>query len=483
MTLEVKLTIAATALVMQQNPACIITLTNTGPADVLVTQPIKNPDVPALRITEVATGIEVVHRGHPRMTGPLTAPLKSGSSLSERFQLLDIAHFHAPGEYDISALVQHGKDVRESSPIRLIISPVTPRSLHVVNVQGGLAPIKYGVCVNRAADPPRLIRHQFTVLEDGGATNAWPLVPVPANALPCISACANRSVTHAHWIAWLQGEELRALHVDPEGNPSRPTTVKLAAPGGRVVAPLSIHASDDPATPAPGHALLWIPTGAGPGAGGALQTIALKADAPPSPGAQLTLDGPAPTWLASAERADQSRWVAFARSSSGKSSLHVSPWPDQAGGKPPVRIGDFPGEILAGDAALDEEDTIHIALLVLIDPDHARTTRLLLWSIPKDLPPEKGQEHQVPWPADAVATSSIVRIGPAGMVAVAMGSPGGWALFDPVNGYRAAPAMLNTATTVEVVFLGGIPAFIVGRPMLGIDIIQHNGEPLPHSCG
>ncbi len=486
MPLQAKLQVESTDLLFQQNSRCLYTLSNPGSTEMMVPAPRLNGDVPRVRVTAIATGVEEWHTGKPPMSGPVMMKLKAGASYDTRFMLTDLAHFHAPGEYDVACAIEVGKDSTLTGNVRLKMAPVTPRNICRAPVNGGLAAMSYSVSVNRAADPPVLVRHQIYMLESGGVTDACPLVPINPDIHPILSTGANRSVSHSHWIAWSEADKLHALHVLHDGSFTKPRQTPFPQPGCVLVSPMSIRTGGDPAARADGTALVFAPALAGPG--GVFHVVTLRADADPVFGATLPLAGAKPSWIKSVERSDASRWIVFAQADSKGAGVYMLPWPDQVGSSPqatatPRKLGTFSGDVLAGDAAFDLDDTLLVSVLVMDDPSSTRAVKLPTWTMAKDAAPEAGPVHPVPWPSDTIVASASVRFGLTGEPAALIGSGASWSVFCPSVGYRPAPGSVSLGTCVDLAFLGPAPAFIVGRPKLGLDILQLSGDPLPRSCG
>jgi hypothetical protein len=479
MPIEVQLSISQTDLLAQQSPPCAITVTNKGPGDAILQTPLTHKGVLGMKVTDVKTGVDVLRWREDPMP-PLERTVKAGDSLKDMFLLQPVAHIHALGEFDVAALIKNNGKIIESNTVRVKIAPVTPKAQSLVSVNGAHSPIKYGVSVNRVADPPALVRHKFEIMNDGGAMNAWPLAPVPPATVARISACANRSVTHAHWIAWIEGDALRCQHMGAGGAATAPQALTLPAPGATIVAPLSIDpAGRDPA-PMPGRALLWFPGLQG----GTLRVYNLAADAKPQPGESRNLDGEPPVWLQSHERTDKSRWLVRAAKIDGKQTVQLLPWPE--GGKvgaTPKTIGSFDGDLIAGDAVLDDDNTLHVGMLVLTDPKHSRQVKLLSWACPTDDPAKAGPVRDIAWAPDQPVVQAIVRIDPKNEPVALLAGAGGWQSYRKIDGLKPAPAQLNTATAVDLLFFKEVPAFLVGRPVVGYDVIQLDGSPLPDSCG
>ncbi|GMV25409.1 MAG: hypothetical protein AMXMBFR58_14400 [Phycisphaerae bacterium] len=480
MPIEAKLTITPTDLLVQQNPSCELTLTNAGPGDIAIPTPLDHPAVLGMRVTEISTGIEVQRWREAGLKPPASRPVKAGNTVTGYFGLIPVSHIHAPGTFEVSALVRIKLDLIESNRVRLTLAPVTPRSHAAVTVNGGHSTIRYSVSINRAADPPRLVRHRIEAVNEGGATNAWNMAEVPPDVAPQISSCANRSVTHAHWVAWIEGENLRAQHIAADGTLTRPESVRVPSKDSRLVAPLSIDPDGTPDNPMPGRALLWTPGVAG----GTLTPVTFAPGAKPQLGEPRPLDGSPPVWLQTFERSDRTAWVIRAAKTEGGQLLQVLPWPGSVNAAAtPKKIGVFDGDFLAGTVVLDDADTLHVAVLVMVDPARTRQVRLLTWRCAAMDQPVAADPLDIPWPADEPVAKAIVRFDPRNIPNALISNGVSWHFYDARRELKPAPAVLNTASTVDLVFFKASPAFLLGKPMFGFDIIQSDGSPLPHRCG
>jgi len=167
--------------------------------------------------------------------------------------------------------------------------------------------------------------------------------------------------------------------------------------------------------------------------------------------------------------------------------LFLRRWPDQVADGPAVQIAELDGEIVAGDVMLDPKDVMHLALLVLVGaPEGLRSLKLMQWSVPKDAASARpGPTLDVEWPSDVAIDHAVLQIGPLGTPVAILHGGERWSIFEPKRGLRDLPAKVTMAqTAIDLSFLMlGKPYLVVGRPLIGFEVLDEQGEPLPHSCG
>ena len=489
MPIKVTLEPAATDLLLQGDTEATLTVTNIGDATVRVPNPDMNQDIPAFRVVEAKTGIEFYRRLEAPAQGPILVELPPGKSLSKRFSLMPGLHLHVPGEFLVHAryFYNSGLSVAESEPVKITLRPITPRSLSTVYVQGGFSFVKCGVSINAISDPPRLVRHVFSIMSEGGASNAQEIGVCEAIDVPDISAPPNRSVSYEHWITVRRGGKFLFHHVNAAGEATKPVAFD-PPPNTILVTPTSITPSEVDTARGAGRALIWSPV---PGRGGTFTTLALNPDARPAPGPSMETTARTLLWCMAAERTPSAtipHVVVYAQpADSGRFALMSAPWPDRAPGGAVARpVGEITGELLGSDLFLDAEETIHGASLVLSEPRKSRALRLVRWRVYPDGRGEVGPEHGIPWPYSHPILKVLVRVGPGGVpAALIAGTDGMWSMFEPLAGLIKLPAAVGpVGPAIDLGFQAeSSPVIICGRQAIGYDIIQPDGRPLPHFCG
>ena len=191
------------------------------------------------------------------MTGISTVPLPPGGSVEREFPLLESVPLARPGDYEITALIEHSAADRpaESPPLRLRFRPAAPRGLQLVSVSGGAAGLLYGATVNARSDPPEVVRYALAKSGHRGVIDARAVAPAPLAAEPMLSTPRNLTVEHSHFVAWLVDSALAFTHVDAEGRAERPGLVSLSGGDARIVA-LSITPYEAAAREPTGEALV-----------------------------------------------------------------------------------------------------------------------------------------------------------------------------------------------------------------------------------
>lgn len=488
MPITVTLEPVQTELLLQGDTEAVLTITNAGDSAVRVPDLVMNPDIPAFRIVEAKTGLEFYRRRESPAQGPTQVELAPGKSLTKRFSLMPGLHLHFPGEYLVHARYYYngGLSVAESDPVKLVIHPVTPRALSTSYVQGGFAYVKFGASINSLSDPPQIVRHAFSVMAEGGASNAQEVGVCDSLDAPSISAPPFRRVSYEHWISTQRGPQIRFFHVNAAGEATKPVALD-APPDSKLITPISVIPADLSTERGPGRALLWTPVY---GRGGKFTVVKLAPDARPALAESVEVPAKSIFWAMAAERTPTAaipHVVVFAHAGGKGLALSWAHWPDRAPGGAAVKlIGESTGEILAADLLVEADETIHGAALTLTDPRTARTVRLVRWRLHPDGRAEMGPEHEIPWPFTKQIVKSLVRVGPGGIPAVIIAGPdGAWSMYEPLAGLVDLPSSISRmSASIDIAFQGeSAPVFIVGRQIGGFEILQPDGKHLPHFCG
>jgi len=221
MPLEVKFTVTTASLRFQEDTPCTFVLTNTGRDPVQVANPAMAPSLPRLKVLNVKTGVEKTFQKSRPAGGmpPIERPLGAGKSLEHDLLLLDLPGELDPGEYDVSLGCRYNKgtEFAESAPVRVKVRATTPRNL---TIEGTSRRVLYGVWVNLGEDPPEIVRMRYDILKGGGARDLRPVAKASLNTRPLISTPPNGQVCPHHYVAWLDGAELKFLHLHDTQGPS-----------------------------------------------------------------------------------------------------------------------------------------------------------------------------------------------------------------------------------------------------------------------
>jgi hypothetical protein len=486
MSLIVEFKMEKTTLLSQENPLCHLSAKNDGNGPVRVSSPGASPDVPALRITELKTGIETLQHQPAHPPGTAYQELAAGKKLEYAFQLHSITNLALPAEYEVAAVLYYDVDAKraESKPVTLKVIPVTPRGLSLVNVQGGWAAIVYGVSVNAASDPPQIVRYCFEVMPEGGVADARPVANANLRAAPELSAPPNNSVAHAHWIAWKEEGGLAFTHFDAALGALSVGRWRPQEPEFAIVAPLAAEIPKDPAARPEGAALLWVGDAARHLS--AFQVVQLTPDGKSAPGGRCEAGTTRPVWMMTHIRSDGTRLVTYSHDSPQGTTLAVRAWPKANVPTEAKRLAAWPGNCLGGGALMTQDDTILGATLIRGPQRDGAKVELIVWSLDSENKFAERLRHSIPWNYNTPVRQSIVRLSPGGHVAALLADETGrWSLFDDTGGVRGLPAGLSDARLpLDVAFLNDSDAVLIaGQAAQGFKLMMTNGDPLPHLCG
>jgi len=484
MPLDVQFRIAKTNLLAQEDPNSQVILVNNGKAPVNILNPEFNPHMPVLRVMEVKTGMEMLQQRKAPMTGDKWTPLGPGQQIDSIFPLLSRAKLSLPVEYEISCieLYDNGKSKAESNALRVTITPVTPRSLSLVYVQGGWAAMEYGVSVNVATDPPMIVRHAFDVMAGGGVIDAQPVVKTSLRSAPVISAGANKVVMHAHWIGWIEDKAVCFTHFEPSIGALGVSKWNPGDLDAEVVGPMHSDPMPDMKVRPAGAALVWV---GDPNANAStLQVLNISPAGKISPGARLAVMGARPQGLMSHERADGTRVATYAQKTAGGVALQAVTWHDQG---TPRKLAEWPdADFIAQGGTLTMEDQIRGASLILKNPKGMRTPEVVAWRLDAKGNFTEEKRHAIQWPYAVAVSKGVVRVDPWGNPAVLLADQAGnWSVYDGKGNTTAAPPPYTTTKLpIDLAFLRQAqPVLIVGDISQGYRIVQLNGKPLPERGG
>ncbi len=477
MALDVKLTIAKTDLRYQEDAVCLIKLLNSGKDPVRVLNPATNLTGIALKVLDVKAGVEKTYQ-QPRKPGsmpPEEDPLAPGRSFEAGLPLLYLPKALVPGEYDVSVSCRYNgeKERAESAPLRVKIRPTTPRNLAIQGVENS---VLYGFWVNLGEDPPEIARIKLDVRRGGGARDFRPVAKASLHAVPAFSVPPNKEVCPHHWAAWIDGAEIKVVHLHDSQGPSAVRSVPLPGGEARIVSPLHSDPTPDDDGRPNGALLLWM--GERDRQESQLQAIRLTPQGATAQ-ARAALPAPKPVWLSSFVRSDAKRMALFAQTAGGKVSLSEIPWPGGVGA--PKKLGEWKGEFAAAGFSLDGDDVLHGALLLRTGVEaHSTLERVDFQIDAKGGFAAKPAERVDADPKDPVA-HAVLRVGDQGAIAALLqGGSGAWSLYD---GEKVSPLPDPVKTTpypLDVCFLDDTkPILIVGGKEAGLRLLQPDGSPLP----
>lgn len=382
MPVTAQLKLDDTKLLYQQNTGLEAELQNNTRAVLSNVNPGSQAHGPSILATDVATGVVTAHR-LLRPAGAAEQPLDLAPNKKRvaEFMFTELVKLPGPGTYDLRARYEWdgGAGAVESPPVRVEILPSNPQCAHVVTAQGGAAPLYYAAWVNRnAADKGKLELWLSEIMTTGRPTiiQCTRLDDLKAPVEPVLSVPPNTS-PHAQWVAWVQGNQLNYLVHQSEAA-SKTRTTPLPTADCRIVPPLFQTAMQRDRV-IPGATVLLYERATGATEGRFIVTV-LSATHEVRTDPPVAVPGPAPLWMQSAYLVDASRYTFWIVRDPGVSVLWVSSWRNLRPPSPPKQLGAWPGNCLAADLWLTEENVVVGAVLLQAGDGKLRKYTLRTWS-------------------------------------------------------------------------------------------------------
>jgi hypothetical protein len=483
--LEVSFSLPVKSLFYGQNAECLVTLKNSGSRPLDVPLPPLDDSVPIIVAHNLQTGMHKEYR-RERTQFPLSespAVFPPGQKHDVRFSLLDVTGPLEPGRYEIRVRWEYGNDSRrsESNGVPLMVLPVKPLSLNLVNAVQGREGYKFGVFVDGANKTPQILLKGFSMTGGGGEYDVRPVAVCASSAEPVLSAPASGQSSRSHWIAWLAEGMLHYLYLDDLEGVKEQGVMQLPAGDIEIVTPLYSAVSEDEHAAPGGELLLAVKGKSGSSFG--LQSVLLAQRGRVVATAEY--QGPMPGWIKAHFMADGKRLVTYMQSAGAETEMYLTPWPGSmpsasASGK----VAKWSGSLVGAGAIIDGQDTVRGGTLLFSRADN-KQSRLLLqtWSLTHGVTYVEGMSHSIDWPPAKTVREARVRLDDNGRPAALLADgEGAWYVYDGDGGLRPVPPEIKkTVLPLELAFYegSGDPVLIVGTESHGFRIMQLDGSPLP----
>ena len=489
MTIEVRLQVANTDLLFQENPPAELTVTNRGREAVNV-QSIHNSAVPTFRVVELQTGAESLHKGDPGMTGIETEPLEAGESVQKTFPLLETVRVPRPGGYEITALVEHSEGTLpvESAPLRLNFRPAAPKGIALVSVAGGAGGLLYGATVNSRSDPPEIVRYALAKSGHDGVVDAKSVGPAARAGQPMLSSPRNRVVEHSHFVAWLAGNSFTQTYVDMEGKAQPASALALDGTDAQIVQ-VSI-APYDAAHPEPAGEALLVQRAE---KGGSYFSVIRLTPGASNAGAFAATTGGHPLWATSVEKSEGQRAILFCHEGLFVDKktrglvLREQVWPGEepSAGDVGRVLAEWEDVALVGSAVtLTFDDETFGASLVRSTKLDEPKLEMRTWSLSKDGAFSELASTTLPWGDATPINTTRIAVGPKGAVAALIrDGEKQWFVFDAAGLREVTGRLAKIDLTFSIAYFASDPLLVVASEAGGMQLLQLSGEPLKPSAG
>lgn len=479
LTIIIQLT--KTEFAVGEDPTLTLELLYTGSGSLIVSEPVAGSGMPMFRIVDLASGAERIVRTPTEFPGVRArVELESGTPHKSYHKLSRFVTFNSPGKYAISAIYQwnDGKDSAESEPIVITINGLGVRNMAINNPS-----FRHGLLtfINPASDPPDLMLADLVLEPGGGVRRIKPIAKASLLASPVSSVPSNQNPTMGQWVAWIEGDTIKAVHV---GDTLGPTTLALfkVTSGSMVIGP--IYAAVNKSNLTRGHGAAAI-LHKHPLKGAEIIAIDLKADKETAEAVEVARVGvpQSPAWIGSLYRIDPAdKQLAFITTAPGRFMIHGAPWPKAGDSElKATKIAEWEGDFVAAGANIDHNDVIRGCALAWMGPPEERSLEVLSWKVGPDGASDSEPLGALPWPHANPIQTIKVRTRTNGSPTILLRSAlGEWHVFDSKFQGKVFEPFARTDLPIDVAFVSDTEAVLVIAQIGGGILVKRlSGADLP----
>ncbi len=470
-----------TEFAVGEDPTFTLELLYGGAGSIVVPEPVEGSGMPYFRVVDLANGAERIVKKPQSFPGAKARlELLAGEPHKSFHKLGDYIPLNAPGKYAISAIYEwnNGADRAESEPVTITITGLGVRNMGINNPS-----FRHGLLtfINPAADPPDLMLADLVLEPEGGVKRLKPIAKATMTAVPVASCPGNQSPTMGQWIAWIEGDTFKAVHV---GDTLGPTSMALfkTIPGAQIVSPLFAAVNKSHTTRGGGAAVLLQRN---PLKGASLIALDLSAGpegAAVKESARLALDR-APDWIVSFVRSDPAdKRLAFITAENGKFTISDAPWPKPGDATlRATKIAEWEGDFVTAAANIDHNDVIRGCALAWMGPPEERSLEVLSWKVGPDGAFESEPLGALPWPHANPIQSIKARVRTGGSPTILLRSAlGEWHVFDAKFQGKVFEPFTRTDLPIDIAFVADAEAVLVIAQIGGaIKVKRLTGADLP----
>lgn len=470
-----------TEFALGEDPTLTLELLYTGQGSMILPEPVEGSGMPIFRVVDLASGAERIVRTPTAFPGVRArVQLDSGEPHKTFHKLSRFVTFNAPGKYAISAIYEwnDGKDRAESEPIVVTVTGLGVRNMAINNPS-----YRYGLLtfINPVPDPSDVMLADLVLEPEGGVRRMKPVAKASLLASPVASVPPNQSPTMGQWVAWIEGDSFKAIHV---GDTLGPTSLALfkTMPGAQIIHPLFAAVNKSNLTRGAGAAVLLQRH---PLQGAEIIVLDLKADNESAEAievARAAMPKP-PAWTTSVFREDPSdKRLAFITTEQDKFIIHDAPWPEPGAAELQInKVAEWEGDFVAAGVNIDHNDVIHGCALAWMGPPDERTLEVMSWKVGADGAGVSEPLGALPWSHATPIQSIKIRVRTGGMPTILLRSAlGEWHVFDAAFQGKVFEPFTRTDLPIDIAFLSDEEAVLVIAQVGGGIIVKRlNGTDLP----
>ena len=461
MALEIALQSEKTELTMQENTVIEVILTNSGAEAIGLVDPNLSAEFPVFKVFSRESGETWTFRR--KATGPrkteIPIQLAAGKKMTWNFELLDLAEFADPGQYEMTAEYEwaDGAATARSEPLTLKLSALVAQSVAMAMTQEPRQEEFYLFWTQIAGDNTQLMRTTVSNFKNPEVVETLALGTVPDHIVPVPSIAANQANPLHTWVAWMHGGRLYCRLVETNADvEEEPIAVEMPAVQIRIVSHPFILTSGE------GEVVLWM---GAPAAGTAkIQLAKVNPRGRSGAGSNLILPSPLESlWARTAFLGSKRRRVYLVNGGADGVALQCTEWGDDGEFADLTDLSSQTGKFVAAGLSVMPDDSIN-GMLVVLPEEGAEKLVFVRWTHRPDGAYDEGEAEEVAFEHAGRINEGFVRINDVGdpyVLLRPMGQP--WHLrapgeeFAPVGGDVAdsqLPANLFFSAQQEPLLLG-----------------------------
>jgi hypothetical protein len=419
MDLRLTLSLDRTELVAGEDTRLVVTTRNVGDRTLSVPDPARGPAHYALRVRDLERGTDreiqigaaspASHAFAPELPAGSTE-LEPEKAIEDESTLLARVPDLAAGRYRLVAEFGYADERIESGPVDVVVAPLDLAGLDVASSQAGFAPFAYHVWSQGGSSGAALLETFVGFDPEAEPTVLFSnrLADPGGGIAPVLSVARNGTPSPGQWIAWLQGDTLRALHVFQGSVDRSPAPQRISLAGAHLVGPLL--AEVDPSDPTrPGRADVVL------AAGSSLALRVLEPDGSLTGEAARGLGSGEIVWARDSFLSNGQRCALAVLHDGDTLRVVATRWDGQRRPGAVERIGEVEGAFVAAALGTESDDSLELALLARSQAGDGASLVLRRWTLAANK-----VDAQAPvrfGRGAAEASQALLAVGPAASLA------------------------------------------------------------------
>lgn len=487
--MDLKLEIDRADLLVQETTSGLIRFKNTTAHPVTIPDPDHSLEGPILRVTNLATGRSEDYRSTtrarktnphfiPQPGGPPVKHFGPGQEFAVHLDLLGWTGVLLPGKYSLCAVLQHENLLLESASLELEVrfaegwlateAPVSSGEPQWASAWGPLNGKGGSLVLVRTMQFTSFAQVFETVRVHAASTPVRPIVSTPPNG----------GIVQGHWVAWLENQTLVAAFEELGVVKVKPIALKLPDGRAQLFSPILC---DEALADTPGEGLVTLFRRPAVATTGELLAIRLPAKSKPEVAATVPIPASPPIWNRAAQLSNEQRYVVWMTNEKGTVHLHQVTWPRRGAPALTKSMASWPGGWVGAAAALDFDDVLQGASLMMAPRTEPPGLLLIGWRIGPDGDVESDEPLRTEWQVEQSIANCLVRVDGLGQAfGVLTDGEGRVFLLDPQGQLTPLPPGSPRSQPIDLVFTtAGDPIVIYTDETKGFRYVNGDGSAYP----